>query len=68
MQSYKPRQAESEILYKLSISPAVCILGPRQAGKSTLAKQITKQILNSPAILGEGKKGLLGAVPHPSPN
>ncbi|HEV7380285.1 MAG TPA: ATP-binding protein [Dyadobacter sp.] len=36
------RNLESEIERKLSKSPVVCILGPRQVGKTTLAKLIAK--------------------------
>jgi predicted AAA+ superfamily ATPase len=36
------RNLESELERKLSKSPVVCILGPRQVGKTTLAKLIAK--------------------------
>lgn len=35
-----PRLLEPEILKLLKVFPAVCILGPRQVGKTTLAKKI----------------------------
>lgn len=47
MQTYKNRQAESIIRDKLSTSPVVCILGPRQAGKSTLAKKLIEKNSNA---------------------
>ena len=47
MHGYIPRIAEKEILRALTRSPAVAILGPRQCGKSTLAKRI---IADTPTI------------------
>ncbi len=47
MHGYIPRAAEKKILRTLTRSPAVAILGPRQCGKSTLAKRI---IADTPAI------------------
>lgn len=38
------RQLETELTKTLRIFPALAILGPRQAGKTTLAKSITKKI------------------------
>jgi len=38
------RMAEAEIKHLLEIFPAVCILGPRQIGKTTLALQIVKSL------------------------
>jgi predicted AAA+ superfamily ATPase len=40
MHEYIARWSEKAILHGLSIAPVVAILGPRQCGKSTLAKQI----------------------------
>lgn len=40
MQTYKHRQLEKNIEKSLTASPAVALLGPRQCGKSTLAKYI----------------------------
>lgn len=37
------REAQTAIIQKLHRSPAVAILGPRQVGKTTLAKQIAKE-------------------------
>jgi uncharacterized protein len=38
MHGYLPRLAEPELARALARSPAAVILGPRQCGKSTLAK------------------------------
>lgn len=43
MHGYLPRAAETEIIQSLSRSPAVAILGPRQCGKSTLAKALLQE-------------------------
>lgn len=43
MHGYIPRKAESELRRALRRSPAVAILGPRQCGKSTLAKHLLRQ-------------------------
>jgi hypothetical protein len=40
METYIPRKQEAEILQLLQNFPAVAILGPRQCGKSTLAKYL----------------------------
>ena len=42
LHGYLPRKAESELRRALGRSPAVAILGPRQCGKSTLARQYLK--------------------------
>jgi predicted AAA+ superfamily ATPase len=42
MHGYIHRSAESEVARALARSPAVAILGPRQCGKSTLAKRLLK--------------------------
>ena len=44
MHGYVPRAAEAEIIQSLARSPAVAILGPRQCGKSTLAKALLQEI------------------------
>lgn len=44
---YINRQISNHITQYLQHFPAVAMLGPRQCGKSTLAKQITKNIPNS---------------------
>lgn len=43
MQTYLVRAAESEIERRLGSSPAVAVLGPRQCGKSTLARQLVRR-------------------------
>jgi uncharacterized protein len=47
MQGYIHRIQEDNILKHLEIFPAVAILGPRQSGKSSTAKQIAKLIGNT---------------------
>ncbi|MBT4500321.1 MAG: AAA family ATPase, partial [Gemmatimonadetes bacterium] len=42
MHGYLPRLAESALNRALGRSPAVAILGPRQCGKSTLARESLK--------------------------
>ncbi|MBU0675866.1 MAG: ATP-binding protein [Proteobacteria bacterium] len=44
MHGYVPRIAEAEINRALARSPVVAILGPRQCGKSTLARTLLKKI------------------------
>ena len=43
MHGYIQRLAEKSVARGLNRSPAVAILGPRQCGKSTLAKQFLQQ-------------------------
>ncbi len=43
MHGYVSRAAETEIIQSLARSPAVAILGPRQCGKSTLAKALLQE-------------------------
>lgn len=38
--NYIPRKIKAKIYENLSVFPVVCIVGPRQCGKSTLAKKI----------------------------
>ena len=47
MNTYLTRKLESELSERLGVMPAVAILGPRQAGKSTLAKKFLSGIENS---------------------
>jgi predicted AAA+ superfamily ATPase len=47
MQSYVPRLITEGIKQKLANIPAVLILGPRQCGKSTLAKTIISEMANA---------------------
>ena len=51
-----PRTLVAQVHSHLSLFPAVCLLGPRQAGKTTLARQIAESGDNSEA--GLGKPGL----------
>lgn len=44
MQTYIERTDKERVLEYMKIFPAVALLGPRQCGKSTLAKQIGKSI------------------------
>lgn len=46
MQVYIPRLIKSEVSEYMKLFPVVAILGPRQCGKSTLAKEIGKEIEN----------------------
>jgi hypothetical protein len=46
-----PRLARSQIEGLLSRFPAVALLGPRQAGKTTLAKQIARARKPAPIYL-----------------
>ena len=43
MQSYIPRIAKAEILHSLNRIPVVAIIGPRQCGKSTLARKLISE-------------------------
>ena len=44
MHGYVPRSAEKQLKQAVARSSAVAILGPRQCGKSTLAKAFLKAI------------------------
>lgn len=46
MQTLIPRNLESKIRAKLATVPVVAIVGPRQCGKSTLAKMIVRDFSN----------------------
>ncbi|NWH05810.1 ATP-binding protein [Desulfobacter latus] len=47
MQTYIPRFLAEKIRNKIKQMPAVSILGPRQCGKSTLAREILKSMTNT---------------------
>jgi uncharacterized protein len=47
MQSYLDRALARKITQKIQTNPVVAVLGPRQCGKSTLAKAIISKIPNS---------------------
>ncbi|MCE7957234.1 MAG: ATP-binding protein, partial [Acidobacteria bacterium ACB2] len=44
MQGYLARQAEQEVLGKLRRNPVVAIVGPRQCGKTTLARRVLERV------------------------
>ncbi len=46
MRQYIGRNIESELTKRLTYFPAVAVLGPRQCGKSTLIKELSKRIEN----------------------
>lgn len=43
MQSYLPRRVETEVVHALKRIPVVAIIGPRQCGKSTMAKKLISE-------------------------
>jgi len=47
MNDYIERKLETNLVERLRNMPAVAILGPRQVGKSTLAKRVLSRIENS---------------------
>jgi len=47
---YYKRLIETEIVENLSAFPVVAILGPRQSGKSTLAKHISKNLIERKTV------------------
>lgn len=40
-----PRYLQQQVLDALSDTPVVCILGPRQVGKATLARQLERECI-----------------------
>ncbi|MEQ1747717.1 MAG: AAA family ATPase, partial [Saprospiraceae bacterium] len=42
--TYIPRKAEDEVLRLIQYFPAVAIVGPRQVGKTSLAKHLAGQL------------------------
>lgn len=46
MQTYRERSLTNNILARLQQMPAVALLGPRQCGKSTLAKYLLSPMAN----------------------
>ncbi len=58
MNDYIDRKLETNLVEKLRSMPAVAILGPRQVGKSTLAKRVLSRIENSIYLDLERVKGL----------
>ncbi len=62
---YIKRTIESKMLMLLEHFPAVAILGPRQAGKTTLVKEIRKQLAKESIYLDLENPADLGALMHP---
>ncbi|WP_254277518.1 ATP-binding protein [Halomonas sp. 3H] len=63
---YLPRQIRDRVLESLADTPVVCLLGPRQVGKTTLAQRIDPERsylnLDDPALLAAAKEDPLGFV------
>lgn len=62
---YIKRTIENKMLMLLEHFPAVAILGPRQAGKTTLVKEIRKQLAKECIYLDLENPADLGALMHP---
>lgn len=62
---YIKRILEDKILSVLSYFPAVAVLGPRQVGKTTLVKEISKRIVGETIYLDLENPADLGALTHP---
>ena len=62
---YIRRNIESRLINLLNYFPAVAILGPRQAGKTTLVKEIRKQLNRESIYLDLENPVDLGALEHP---
>ena len=62
---YIKRSIEDRLLMLLEHFPAVAILGPRQAGKTTLVKEIRKQISKESIYLDLENPADLGVLDHP---
>lgn len=62
---YIKRMLEDKILSLLSYFPAVAVLGPRQVGKTTLVKEISKRIVGETIYLDLENPADLGALIHP---
>lgn len=62
---YITRSIEGRLLKLLDYFPAVAILGPRQAGKTTLVKEIRKQLNKESIYLDLENPNDLGALEHP---
>lgn len=63
---YIPRLIRNRVLEALSDTPVVCLLGPRQVGKSTLAKQLEPErtyiSLDDESLLHAAKTDALGFI------
>jgi len=62
---YIKRSIEDRLVMLLGHFPAVAILGPRQAGKTTLVKEIRKQLLKESIYLDLENPADLGVLDHP---
>ena len=62
---YIKRSIEERLLKLLGHFPAVAILGPRQAGKTTLVKEIQKQLAKESIYLDLENPVDFGALEHP---
>lgn len=62
---YIKRTIEDKVLLLLGHFPALAILGPRQAGKTTLVKEIRKQLTRESIYLDLENPADLGALSHP---
>lgn len=63
---YIKRSIEGRLLKLLGYFPAVAVLGPRQAGKTTLVKEIRKQLTRESIYLDLENPADIGALTHPS--
>jgi uncharacterized protein len=62
---YIKRTMEDKLLLLLGHFPAVAVLGPRQAGKTTLVKEISKRLTNESIYLDLENPADSGALNHP---
>lgn len=62
---YIKRSIEDRLIMLLGHFPAVAILGPRQAGKTTLVKEIRKQLPKESIYLDLENPADLGVLDHP---
>ena len=62
---YINRSSEQRILKLLEHFPAVAILGPRQSGKTTLVKEISKKLKNESIYLDLENPVDASALEHP---
>lgn len=62
---YIKRTIEDKLLLLLGHFPALAILGPRQAGKTTLVKEIRKKLTRESIYLDLENPADLGALTHP---
>lgn len=62
---YIQRSIEDKMLLLLGHFPAVAVLGPRQAGKTTLVKEIRKRLTTESVYLDLENPADLGALNHP---